>query len=75
MSEPQREPDGQFTTFATWVNKARSWIGGTGAVCFDARGRRCYQGSDFMRARDEGAFPVRYWIPSDPPVRAKGRVR
>ncbi len=31
------------------------------AMCFDSLGRRCRQGSDFMRARDEGAFPV-WWI-------------
>jgi hypothetical protein len=30
-------------------------------MCFDSRGRRCRQGSDFMRARDEGTFPV-IWI-------------
>jgi len=31
------------------------------AMCFDSLGRRCLQGADFMRARDEGAFPV-WWI-------------
>lgn len=31
------------------------------AICFDARGRLCRSGADFMRARDEGAFPVR-WV-------------
>jgi hypothetical protein len=31
------------------------------AMCFDSQGRRCRQGSDFMRARDEGTFPV-IWI-------------
>lgn len=58
---PQREPDGEFKCFQTWVNKATSWIGGTNALCADALGRRCRIGGDFMRARDEGAFPVRYW--------------
>jgi hypothetical protein len=31
------------------------------ALCFDQKGRRCRQGADFMRARDEGAFPV-WWV-------------
>lgn len=31
------------------------------AVCFDALGRLCRSGADFMRARDEDAFPVR-WV-------------
>ena len=59
-------PDGQFATFSTWANKARSWIGGTGAVCLDAKNRRCRIGADFMRAEREGAFPVRYWFPDTP---------
>jgi hypothetical protein len=31
------------------------------ALCFDMKGRRCTRGEHFMRARDEGAFPV-WWI-------------
>lgn len=31
------------------------------AMCFDTLGRRCRQGGDFMRARDEGTFPV-WWV-------------
>lgn len=58
-------PTGEFRTFATWVNKAKSWIGGLHAVCFDAKGRHCAWGAHFMRARDEGTFPVRYWVPND----------
>ncbi|MGX7346385.1 hypothetical protein [Acetobacter oryzoeni] len=60
--QPDREPDGQFDTFQTWVNKATSWIGGTNPACFDAQGRRCRIGGDFMRAHDEGTFPVYYWF-------------
>ncbi|MFT8308539.1 hypothetical protein [Acetobacter malorum] len=60
--QPDREPDGNFPTFQTWVNKATSWIGGTNSACFDAKGRRCRIGGDMMRARDEGAFPVYYWF-------------
>lgn len=65
MSErtiPAREPDGEFTTFYSWVNHATSWIGGTNPLCADALGRICRNGDDFHRARDEGAFPVRYWF-------------
>lgn len=31
------------------------------ALCFDSFGRRCLNGGDFERARDENAFPV-WWI-------------
>lgn len=58
---PDREADGQFSSFQEWVNKATSWIGGTNPLCADAMGRRCRIGADFMRARDEGAYPVRFW--------------
>lgn len=58
---PQREPDGAFANFDDWVTRATRAIGGTNAACFDAKDRRCLCGADFMRARDEGAFPVRYW--------------
>lgn len=59
---PDREPDGQFACFQTWVNKATSWIGGTNALCADAKGRVCRIGADFMRADQEGTFPVRFWF-------------
>ena len=60
---------GQFDTFDDWVSHATSALAGeTGSVgekvsafCVDAKGRRCNVGADFMRARDEGAFPVRYF--------------
>lgn len=58
---PSRPHDGQFACFYTWVNKATSWIGGTNPICADARDRICRNGADFMRARDEDAFPVRFW--------------
>ncbi len=60
---PPGEADGQFDSFITWVNKATSWIGWTGAKCFDAKDRPCRIGKDFTRARDEGAFPVRWYWP------------
>lgn len=31
------------------------------ALCFDSVGRRCRNGSDMMRARDEQTFPV-WWV-------------
>lgn len=61
MMVPNREPDGEFHTFITWVNKACSWIGGTNPLCLDAKDRVCLSGADMQRARDEDAFPVRFW--------------
>jgi hypothetical protein len=63
---------GSFKTFDDWVIRATGALtnntcessGATvpvPAMCVDTKGRRCYQGSDFMRARDEGAFPVVYF--------------
>lgn len=46
----------QFATFDQWVNKASTWI--NGGICLDADGRQLQIGADFMRARDEGKFPV-----------------
>lgn len=58
---PDRPADGEFREFHQWVNKATSWIGGMNSLCVDARDRVCRNGGDFMRARDEGAFPVRFY--------------
>lgn len=70
------EPDwaGQFDTFNDWVNHAtRALSGVRGSVgeelkafCVDAKGRRCNVGKDFMRARDEEAFPIRYFWDGKP---------
>lgn len=54
----------EFTSFEQWCNKATSWFQTCGVtpeklICIDAKGRICRVGSDWMRARDEGAFPVR----------------
>lgn len=66
----------RFDTFEEWVSSATRFLTfheryneGAGwsepnpfrAVCYDARGRLCRRDRDFMRARDEDAFPV-YWI-------------
>lgn len=65
---PDGEADGQFDTHVQWVNKAASWIGYTGARCYDSKDRRCRNGGDMKRAHDEGAFPVRwYWPERFPP--------
>jgi hypothetical protein len=61
---------GQFDTFDDWVNHASHALTGSegsvgeklGAICVDTKGRRCNVGKDFMRARDEGAFPIRYFV-------------
>lgn len=59
------EHNQQFDTFTEWCNKAPSWLTRRGtdvhAICYDAKGRLCTIGGDFMRARDENAFPVK-WI-------------
>lgn len=47
----------EFRAFHSWVNKAQTWMR-RGDACFDQKGRRCWNGGDMMRARDEGAFPV-----------------
>lgn len=63
------EHNQQFETFVEWKNKASSWLTRRGefvnAVCIDAKGRVCQNGGHFMRARDEGAFPVRWVWPDD----------
>ena len=63
------EHNQRFDTFEQWVNKASSWLTRRGpherAICFDTKGRICRNGGDMMRARDEGAFPVRWKWPED----------
>lgn len=66
--------EGQFDNFQQWVNRASTWLTGRqgstgeslGAICIDAKGRRCNIGKDFMRARDEDAFPVRFFWDCEP---------
>lgn len=74
---PEGEADGEFKTFTSWVNHAASWIGWTGAKCFDAKDRPCRIGGDFMRARDEDSFPVRWYFPDRfpaPVIPTKGEL-
>lgn len=61
---------GQFNTFNDWVSFAPDALSNltdangkeVKAICIDDLGRRCNIGADFMRARDEDKFPVRYFI-------------
>lgn len=65
---------GEFKSFDDWVNFATARLTGTtdedgfevAAICVDAKGRRCSKGGHFMRARDEDAFPVRYFWECEP---------
>ena len=69
------EHNQQFDSFQEWVNKAPSWLTRHPdykdptfrAYCFDAKGRQCLIGRDFMRARDENAFPIRWIWPDQIP--------
>lgn len=45
-----------FETFGQWVNEASTWVGG--GICLDPHGQQLQKGDDFIRARDEGRFPV-----------------
>lgn len=62
---------GQFDSHAQWVNKAQSWLKSPShrpVICVDAIGRRCSLGADMARARDEDAFPVRYFWECAPAI-------
>ena len=55
---------GEFETYDKWsrfgpLPPYRS------AIFVDAYGRRCITQHDFNRARDDGAFPVRYYWRTD----------
>lgn len=62
----------EFSSFQQWVNKAPGWFEDLAHnnlnaamkryLCVDAAGRVCMIGKDFMRARDEGKFPVRVYL-------------
>lgn len=56
----------EFSSFNDWVNYApgrfqRHNVGASNTICIDAKGRVCLSGGEFMRARDEEAFPVRVY--------------
>lgn len=63
----------QFDTYGEWVGKASTWINERkGDICVDTKGRILTCGADFMRARDEGAFPVAVLRPQN--KNAAGRI-
>lgn len=61
--------DQSFKNFGEWRDNASSWLTSHSeyhpefyrAICFDALGRICLIGRDFMQAEKDGAFPV-YWL-------------
>lgn len=65
---------GEFSSYADWCNFATHRLTGVrgtvgekvSAICVDSFGRRCHVGADFMRARDQDAFPVRYFWDCEP---------
>ena len=61
---PEKEWDGEFETYDDWARLGpqppyRS------AIFRDGRDRPCITQQDFARARDDGAFPVRYYWRTD----------
>lgn len=57
----------EFTTFENWCNSAQSkfmlaGVTGKDVLCIDSQGRVCQKGLEFMRARDDGSFPVRVYL-------------
>lgn len=55
----------EFKNFNQWVEKASSWLSSydmKNIICKDQKGRVCKKGSDFMKAKDENAFPVEVYL-------------
>lgn len=53
----------RFESQQQWVNKARSWFGSCGVkrghyLCLDKFGRVCEKGAEFIRATNEGSYPI-----------------
>jgi hypothetical protein len=67
--DPVPQWEGEFKDHGDWVSFASQRLQVAedsngyplSAICVDTLGRRCANGGDFMRARDEGTFPVRYF--------------
>ena len=56
-----------FASFEQWVNKSADWfrsyrVLSRNTLCVDAVGRICLCFKQFMRARDEGTFPIRVFM-------------
>jgi hypothetical protein len=56
----ERDWDGEFDTYDEWARFGPQPPYGS-ATFRDAQGRRCITQQDFARAREEGAFPIRYY--------------
>lgn len=52
--------DGEFKTYDEWA-RFGSPPPYRSAIFLDAHGRRCITQRDFDRAREDGAFPLRYY--------------
>lgn len=55
-----------FSTFDNWCDTAQHKFKNAGVrsndvLALDSKGRICQKGFEFMRARDEEAFPVRVY--------------
>ena len=56
----------EFSSFNDWVNEAqRIWrfhgVRGDNTIVVDSKGRLLQKGKEFMRARDDGSFPVKVY--------------
>lgn len=65
----------EFTSFQQWVDKGKSWYANCGVrshklINLDAKGRVVVSGKEFMRARDDGSFPVTVYSIEPPETRA-----
>jgi hypothetical protein len=57
----------QFLSFADWVNNATKKFRqanrtDASVLCIDTKGRVCNTGREFMRARDDNAFPIKAYV-------------
>lgn len=56
----------EFRSFEHWVSKASGWfrshrVRSDNCIGIDTAGRICPTGKQYMRARDEGTFPIRVY--------------
>ena len=56
-----------FSSFGDWLNQAqRIWrahgVDARNTVCIDQKGRLCGWGEHFMKARDDGVFPIDVYL-------------
>jgi hypothetical protein len=56
----ERDWDGEFGTYEEWARFGPQ-APYRSATFRDAQGRRCITQRDFAQAREDGAFPVRYY--------------